>query len=60
MILSFSLICSGIGIGRALRHIAVPEAIPVIISPEIMILTLRLNREFVQYSFIFLISYEWR
>ncbi len=48
MILSFSLIYNGIGIGRAFRHIAVPEAIPVIISPAMIMLTRRLNKAFLQ------------
>jgi len=32
--------------GRALKQTAVPEAIPVITSSEMIILNLRLNKEF--------------
>ena len=48
MSFSFSLIYKGIGMGRALRHTAVPEAMPVIISPAMIILTRRLNMAFLQ------------
>lgn len=52
----FLLIIRGEGIGKALKVIAVPVAIPVIVSALTISLILKLNRAFLDKSFIFLMS----